>query len=145
MVRYAKWERGPFASYSPPLHTLFAVLRLKPDKMEKIDIVRRDPYWASALKVEITPDKVTALFDGLVDQAKIRIYSGGSGLEGRIGAAAVMYWQKEDGEVVLTSLQKFLGSEEEQTVYIGEQAGELMALELIWGEEEDTVESISLY
>lgn len=62
------------------MHILFTALRLKLDRMEKIDIVQRDPYWVSALKVQIAPDKVTALFVELIDQAKIRIYSDGSGL-----------------------------------------------------------------
>lgn len=44
-----------------------------------------------------------------------------------------------------TSLRKFLGTEQQQTVYVGEQTGELMSLELIWREEPGTVTKASVY
>ncbi|KZP06899.1 hypothetical protein FIBSPDRAFT_689365, partial [Athelia psychrophila] len=120
-------------TYPPPMRTLFEALGLKAKNMEKIDIVCRDPYWKHAMEICIVDSKQESLADESADLAPMRIYSDGSGLEGRIGTASVMFkrgveaWDEEEQK----SLGKYLGTEEEQTVYVAEQAGELMLLELL--------------
>ncbi|KZP15904.1 hypothetical protein FIBSPDRAFT_685577, partial [Athelia psychrophila] len=135
IVNFAFWTTVPGSpdTYPPPMRTLFEALGVKASNLEKIDIVRRSPYWSHAMEIYIAASKHESLADEMADTAPIRIYSDGSGLDGCIGAATVMFkrgaeaWDEEEQ----TSLRKYLGSEEEQTVYVGEQAGELMSLELL--------------
>lgn len=129
VVDFAWWtqRRGGKDNYPPPMQTLFDALGLKPKYMEKISIVRRDPYWVHAMEIQIAPSKHEALADEMADTAPIHIYSDGSGLEGRIGTATVMFkrgtdtWDPEEE----MSLRKYLGEETEQMVYAAEQAGEV--------------------
>ena len=61
------------------------------------------------------------------DQADIQVYSDGSGIEGKIGVAAVLY-----RDVVLQGELRFhLGSDKHHTVYEGEGIGMVLGLELI--------------
>lgn len=115
--------------------------------MEKIEIKRKNPYWVYAMGIIIAASKHESLADEMADLAPIRIYSDGSGLEGCIGAASVMFKRGaavSDPEIQM-SLRKFLGSEEEQTVYVVEQAGELMSLELLWREDKGEVGEALVY
>lgn len=102
------------------------------------------------MTVRIAPDKDSdvALLDSEErnDRARTKIYSDGSGLEGRIGAAAVMFKSQPGAEMESqASLLKYLGSEDEQTVYVAAQAGELMSLELLWKAEQGTVDWTSIF
>ena len=62
----------------------------------------------------------------------IRVYMDGSGIEGQIGAAAVLYW---DG-VLKRKRRLRLGSTKHHTVYEGEGIGIILVLVLIGKEEE---------
>lgn len=65
------------------------------------------------------------------DTALVKIYSDGSGYKGGIGASAVMYRGGGPTGRTVRALTAHLGSDEEQTVYVGELAGELMDLHLL--------------
>lgn len=63
--------------------------------MEKINIIRQDPYWVHGMNIVIANSKLESLADEMGDVAPIRVYSDGSGLEGRIGAVPVLFRQGE--------------------------------------------------
>ena len=61
------------------------------------------------------------------DRSRVKVYMDGSGYEGQVGAAVVLY---QDGEV-RSRRRLRLGSMRHHTVYEGEGAGMILGLELI--------------
>ena len=61
------------------------------------------------------------------DKSRVKVFTDGSGYEGRVGAAAVLY---QDGAVRSRKRMR-LGSIQHHTVYEGEGVGMILGLELI--------------
>jgi len=104
-----------------------AMLKVHPDEIEKIPLIRKHPHWESAIKTVIPENKDQAEARELNNEADIRVYSDGSGYEGGVGAAAVLY----RGFRPVKALQYYLGTLDEHTVYKGECVGMMLGLELI--------------
>ena len=101
--------------------------KLKPELMEKIAAVRQDPKWEPNLALQITDNKEEAKEEDREDRARVKVYTDGSGFEGQVGAAAVLY---RDG-MVKSRRRMRLGSIKHHTVYEGEGVGMILGLELI--------------
>ena len=114
-----------------PLHELMYKFKLKPELLEKISAVRQNPKWEPRVAIRIAGDKEKAQEEDRADHASIKVYTDGSGIEGQIGAAAVLYW---DGVLVKRRRMR-LGSEKHHTVFEGEGIGLILRLELIREEE----------
>lgn len=114
-----------------PLNKLYASYPIKPSEVETIKPARLSPHWIPGMVVRIAKDKETAIKEEADDTALIKIYSDGSGYKGGVGASAVMYRDGGRHGRTTRSLTAYLGTEEEQTVYVGELAGELMDLHLL--------------
>jgi ribonuclease HI len=78
------------------------------------------------------------------DSAFVRIYSDGSGIEGNIGAAAVLY-RRKNGIETKRVMRYRLGPETKHTVYEGEIAGEIMAQELLYKQPSGFGRHVSMY
>jgi ribonuclease HI len=116
--------------FPSPLHRIMDTYEIHPNSTETIQPVRQTPKWNSAFKIRIAPSKEQAMEEETGDSAFIRIYSDGSGIEGNIGAAAVLYHRKDDIETKCT-MRYCLGPETKHTVYEGEIARTIMAQELL--------------
>lgn len=112
-----------------PLHHLFYLAQIDPDKIETIQPARRRPGYKTSFGVRICNTKAKALIqaDTTHREAPISIYSDGSSFERSIGAAAVLY---EEGRVKKT-LKFHLGSDKEHTVYEAESVSITMGLHLL--------------
>jgi ribonuclease HI len=118
-----------------PLHYLLNNYPgLKPHLVETIAATRMKPTWTPNLAIRVADTKERAKQEDEVDRARVKVYLDGSGLEGEIGAAAVLY---RDGELKAVKRYK-LGSERHHTVYEGEGIGMLLGMELL-REERDEV------
>ena len=53
--------------------------------------MRKHPHWKSAITMVVPEDREKAEARELHNEANIRVYSDGSGYEGGVGAAAVLY------------------------------------------------------
>jgi len=96
--------------------------------MEKIEAVRQSPKWTSKATIRIDETKDRAVEEEQRRMGdRIRVYSDGSGIEGMIGAAAVLY----RGGELKGKLRYQLGSEKKHTMYEGEGVGMILGLELI--------------
>jgi len=113
-----------------PLHELMHTYKIKPQLTETIRSVRQDTKWAPNLATRTAGTAEQAEKEDGDDQADIQVYSDGSGIEGKIGAAAVLY---RDG-VLQGELRFHLGSDKHHTVYEGEGIGMVLGLELIRSE-----------
>ena len=88
--------------------------------------------WEPDVAIRIAGNKETAKNEDKEDMSHIRVYTDGSGIEGQIGAAAVLY---RDGVLKRTKRLR-LGSTKHHTVYEEEGIGLILGLELIREEEE---------
>jgi len=112
-----------------PLHHLFNINNIKPTTIETILPTRRRPGHSPAFTTSIPPNKTEALAEAthIHDTTTFTIYCDGSGYEGGIGAAAVLFTNSTETK----HLTFHLGSDKEHTVYEGELVGILLALQLI--------------
>src|SRR6266481_3038839 len=87
------------------------------------------------------PDKrESSRAEDRTDQAEVRAYSDGSGIDGHAGAAAVLY----RGNWVIKTLRYFLGPLTQHTTYEAEVVGVLLALKLLTDEGDTHTASIKL-
>jgi ribonuclease HI len=97
-----------------------------------------------SIKTRIAPTKDIAIREEEEDSAFIKIFSDGSGIEGNIGAAAVLY-RFQDGRTTKRVLRYCLGPETRHTVYEGEVVGGIMAQELLHKEVRGFGRCVSMY
>ena len=127
-----------------PLHRIMDAYKVHLDNTKTIQPVRQTPKWNAAFKVRIAPTKDQATDEESGDSAPVRIFSDGSGIEGNIGAAAVLYRRKNGAETKHV-LRYYLGPETRHTVYEAEVAGEIMAQELLYHQTRGFGRHVSMY
>ena len=121
------------------LHDLMWTYDIQPDIMETIQCVRQDTKWNPGLAIWIAEDKEVAIREDRDDRANIRVYTDGSGIDGAVGAAAVLYREGRSGRKVKRVM---LGSDKKYGVYEGECVAMILGLELI--QEERNVSQVSM-
>jgi ribonuclease HI len=115
-----------------PLHYMMHEYKLHPEKIETIETTRQPNKWTPGFALRIADMKDVAEKEDKEDRAEIQIYTDGSGLEGRIGASAVLFrGGEEKGQ-----MRFCLGSARKHTVYEGECMGLVLGLELLRREED---------
>lgn len=115
-----------------PLHDLMHRYNIQPQKIETIKAVRFDTKWKPGVKTEISMDTDHAIASIPQDEADIKIFTDGSGMEGKIGVSAVLYGQGRPK----SSLQYQLGPTRHHTIYEGEGIRAVLGTCLIkkeWG------------
>jgi hypothetical protein len=110
--------------------------KLKPQLLENVEASRQGPKWELDVAIRIADSKEKAKQEDLADPTRIKVYTDGSGLDGKIGAAAVLY---RNG-VLKSKRRLHLGSMKHHTVFEGEGVGMILGLELI--REEGQVEGM---
>ena len=114
-----------------PLHHLINFVGLNPNEIETISPVRRSPGYKPMFKTVILLSKEAALPLAKLTNSTIPmcIYSDRSGFKGGIRAATLLYINDHLGR----SLQVYLGTIQEHTVYEAEGVGLIMGLYLLNG------------
>ncbi|KAE9402821.1 hypothetical protein BT96DRAFT_936887 [Gymnopus androsaceus JB14] len=112
---------------------------LNPKKMEKRQAVRKHADWESEIRIQQWEGKEDALKQIEEDDAEHQLFTDGSGIEGMVGSAAVLY---REG-VKISSLRMQLGKETEHEVFEGELVGPSLGLELL--RKERNVSTVSLW
>jgi len=119
--------RGPRKiAFRSPIHDLLDEFKIQPSQMETTAAVRRSPSWEFEGTCKIAKTEKEARKDEKDDTADLKIYSDGSGLEGYIGASAVLF----RGGIERRTRRFRLGKEEFHEVYDGEGVGILMSFSL---------------
>jgi ribonuclease HI len=128
----ARAHRVHVKRHQTPLHRLLATYRdVKPGKLEKVQTIRRPPYWKPKYDTYIQRDAKKAKERAELRREDIQIFTDGSGYEGGIGAAATIWRQGQRQGQRERTLQLHLGSDRQQIVYGGEVAGLILAMELL--------------
>jgi ribonuclease HI len=95
--------------------------------MEEIEAVRQPATWKSSTAVIVPSSKEDAEKAENLDTAEWKIYTDGSGIDGRIGASAVLFHKGEER----ASMRLCLGEATHHTVFEGEGVGGCLALALL--------------
>lgn len=130
--------------FPSPLHRLMAAFPYRPDSIETIQAVRLHPKWQRGFSARIAPDKKSAIEEDINDKAQVKLYSDGSGIDGSIGASAVLLHYHPQGGVTKRTLRYRLGSDKKHDVYEGEVVGMLLASHLLLTEQHLTQVSLSV-
>ena len=124
-----------------PLHYLMNNYRgIKPHLVETIEAARMAPNWVPNLAIRIAATREMAKQEETDERATIRVYSDGSGMEGMIGAAAVLF---KDGTMKRSKRYR-LGSDKHHTVFEGEGVGMILGIDLIKEERDEVAGMIPL-
>ena len=113
--------------HASPLHDILHISKIDSVNIELIDPYPRHPCWKPPFDIQIARSKEEACKADRINEADIRIYSDGSGRDGRIGAAAIMNF----GFRAPRRARFHLGSSDEHTVFEGECIGQLLGLRLL--------------
>ena len=102
---------------------------IDPRKIEKIPATSQDPILAAAIPfaISIPEDRESSTREAKNAAEEVQVFSDGSAIEGKVGAAAVLL---RAGKPART-LHLHLGSEEKHTVHEAESAGIVLGLHLI--------------
>jgi hypothetical protein len=74
-----------------PLHNLMHRYSIQPQYIETIKVVRQGMKWKLKITASITNSVEEAIADMENDKLDVKIFTDGSGMEGKIGAAAILY------------------------------------------------------
>ena len=117
--RYIKMHRSP-------LHELAALYGIMLGSLETLSPVRVSPAYEIKAKVTSVGSEEEETVGPLGD-GKVQIFSDGLGLDGRVGAAAVMYRRGQAPKV----LHYNMGSLTEHTVFEAEAVGVILVLHML--------------
>jgi ribonuclease HI len=115
-----------------PLHDLMHRYSIRPQHIETIKATRHCTNWKPNVKIKITTNPDDAIKEIDLDNADIKVFTDGSGLDGKIGAAAVLYRNGRQK----SKLRLQLGLQRHHTVYEGEGVGAILGAKLVsreWG------------
>ncbi|THH07034.1 hypothetical protein EW146_g9437, partial [Bondarzewia mesenterica] len=114
-----------------PLHDLMHIYGLKPNTIETIYPIRHlRPSARPAFSTHIKKDKKAAIATDRKLKSIIRVYTDGSAIDNKVGAAAFLYREDRRGEEP-KKLLYHLGSTHDHTVFEVEAVGLTLAAELI--------------
>ena len=118
--RYIKTHRSP-------LHELASIYDIAPGNIEPTSPVRSPPAYVLKAKVPKLPVSEEAEEEEQIGEDVVQVFSDGSGLDGQVGAAAVMYRTGRGPRV----LRYHLGPLTDHTVFEAEAVGLLLALHML--------------
>src|SRR5271168_562310 len=110
-----------------PLHLILRLLPTHPNKIKTIDTLRKPPKWRQPFKTNILNMEEEALVLNNDNMDDIKIFTDRSGLNGHIGAGAIL----TRGFHPYIIARHYLGPETEHTVYEGECVGQLLGFHLL--------------
>ena len=112
-----------------PLHTLLSLYNLNVTAVEKIPSTMRNPEQIGRLPfiLSIPENRTSAVAEAAAATEEIQIFSDGSAIGGKVGAAAILMIRG----VITSSLHYHLGPASEHTVHEAELVGLILGLHLI--------------
>lgn len=128
-VRYA--AKTYVQKHKSPLHQLFYTAGVDPtdDPIKQITPTQRKLHYRPSFNTHMAESREEACDLAIQqdDRLPIKVYCDGSGYEGGIGAAAVLY----KGDRVHKTLRYYLGASEDHMVYEAEIVGVMLAFHLL--------------
>lgn len=108
-----------------------------PNSVEKIGTCDRPPTYKPVFDSHIDESRIKSIEGEKANTARIRIYTDGSAIDGKVGAAALLYINnKEDPRQIL---HYHLGPKKLYSTYDAEWVGAVMAVRMLTNSEDDSV------
>ena len=128
------YSKTPAKTHLSPLQKLIERFKIRPKRFETIRPDPRPPTYKRTFAATIADSKEESIKEEAKDDSDVRIYTDGSGFEGNVGAAAVLYRKgaKEPEKV----LRYHLGSLKKHTTFEGEAVGSILAAWMLQGRPE---------
>lgn len=126
-----------------PIEKLLKLFKIKPSKYETIAPNISPPTLETAFTTLIAETREESMDSEKADTSLYRIYTDGSGYEGKAGASAVLY--KRGTELPIRSLQYHLGPLTQHTTYEAEAVGAILAAWIIQTQPELIRSTVSIY
>ncbi|CCA76397.1 hypothetical protein PIIN_10390 [Serendipita indica DSM 11827] len=119
--------KGKLQRHNTPMHQILHATKVDVASIESINPALKDPNRPMHFRCTIDASREKAIErDKAIRTRSVAIYTDGSGMEGKIGAAAVLY---QDGRRV-KAIRHLLGKDTEHTVHEGELVGIALGLHL---------------
>ncbi|KAJ7747561.1 hypothetical protein B0H16DRAFT_1320349, partial [Mycena metata] len=119
---------GHVKKHPSPLHFLMTAYKdVRQGKVEVIPAVRVDAFWEAPVDVRVASSKEEAKEWALAEASRVTLFSDGSLIDGKVGAAGLLC---VDGVVKRTKGLR-LGSAKRYGVYEAEGVGQVLALECL--------------
>ena len=137
-VKNARGRR--IKTHTTRINDLIWSFELDPERIEKVEAVGWETGWKPAMEREIASTKERAIEEEARDTAEIKVFTDGSGVEGGVGAAAVLKRKGRRG----WRIKRFkVGAAKQHEVFEGEAVGLVMAMDMV--REEKRVREVSIY
>ena len=120
---------GRTKRHRAPLHTLLSLYNLNTSTVEKIPPTMRNPEQTGRLPftLSIPENRTSAVTEAAAATEEIQIFSDGSAIDGKVGAAAILMLRG----AIINTLHYHLGPASEHTVHEAELVGLILGLHLI--------------
>jgi ribonuclease HI len=112
------------------LHDLMHRYKIQPQNMETIEAAHFDMRWTPKVAIKIANNEDEVIMNVNQDSTDVKVFTDGSGMDDKIGAAAVLYRYGR----VRSELRYKLGTQHQHTVCKGEGIGMLLGTKLIFNE-----------
>ena len=136
-------RRVPPRKHKSPMDSLLATFGLHKARMEVISPATEDPRRIMRFRTIIPESRECSIEEEDQDKADFKVFSDGSGQEGGVGAAAVIY--KKGRSRPLRHLKSYLGPLTEHNSFEGEAVGGLLACWLIRTTPGTSFRTVSIY
>ena len=126
-----------------PIGILLRTFKLRRTQIETILPVAQCPRQAPRFTIKIAGSREDSIKSEKEDPADFKVYSDSSGINGDIGAAAVLY--KKGRFTPINTLKIFLGPSSKHNTYEAEAIGAILATKLISDHPDTIGKKVSLY
>ena len=140
---FRKAARETPRTHKAPIDELLRIYELNPIRYETIRPAMTTPDYTPPFSTKIACSRNESMKHEQNDQARIKVFSDGSGYQGKIGAAAVLYRRGQPEPQA--SLRYTLGDTTTHTTYDAELTGGVLAMWLLKNAETTLEDEISVY
>jgi ribonuclease HI/exonuclease III len=136
-------KNNPPRKHASPIANLLRIFKLSGTTTETIVPIAQMSSRIPKFTIKIAGSRKESIEREKKDSADFRIYSDGSGMDGGIGAAAVLYTKER--ATPIRHLKKFLGPPTKRNTYEAEIVGAILATWILNGCPETNAKNVSLY
>ena len=134
---------NPPTRHASPIATLLRIYKLMNAKLETITPSNQLSWLTNKFTTKISNSREESITNEKEDKADFKVFSDGSGLDGGIGAAAIIY--SKERNTPINHLKKYIGPKEKHNTYEAEIVGALLATWIIRCCPSTVAKTVSLY
>ena len=134
---------NPPTRHASPIANFLRIYKLTNSKLETITPPTQLPRPPNKFTTNISSSREESITNEKDDKADFKVFSDGSGLDGGIGAAAIIY--SNERNTPISHLKKYMGPKEKHNTYEAEIVGAILATWIIRNCPSTVAKTVSLY